>query len=317
MKITILDSYASCPTGSGWEALEELGELTVYDNTRAGEVMARAKDSEAVLTNKVVLSREVMEQLPRLRYIGVLATGYNVVDVAATKERGVTVTNVPAYSTESVVQMVFAHLLNATNRVAHYADANQHGRWAKEQHFCYFDYPHHELSGKTLGIVGLGNIGSRVAEVAHAFGLRVIAVTSKRGTALPPYVTPVDMATLLGEADIVTLHCPLTETTRHLLNTRSIATMRRGVVVINTGRGPLVDDEAVAAALVEGRIAAYCADVLTQEPPQPCHPLLSAPNCYLTPHIAWGTEEARARLQTTAIANLKAYLAGKRENVVS
>lgn len=317
MKITILDSYASCPTGGDWKKLEQYGELTVWDNTRPEDIVSRAALCEAVLTNKVVISREIMAQLPRLRYVGVLATGYNVVDTAAARERGIVVTNIPAYSTESVVQMVFAHLLNVTNRVAHYAETAQKGKWAMSPHFCYLDFQHHELHGKTIGIVGLGNIGGRVAEVAHAFGLRVIAVTSKRGEALPPYVTPTDADALFREADIITLHCPLTPTTRNLVSAARLATLRPGAIIINTGRGPLIDDNAVAAALKAGRLAAYCADVMTVEPPSADNPLLSAPNCFLTPHIAWATEEARTRLQDTAIRNLAAFAEGKPINIVS
>lgn len=317
MKITILDSYASCPTGGDWKALERYGEISVYDNTRPQDVVTRARDSEVVLTNKVVVSREIMKQLPALRYVGVLATGYNVVDTAAARELGITVTNIPAYSTESVVQMVFAHLLNVASHVAHYAEANRRGRWAAAPHFCYIDTPAHELSGKTMGVVGLGNIGRRVAEVAHAFGLRVIAVTSKRGEELPQFITAVDTDTLFREADIITLHCPLTAATRHMVNAERLATLRPEAVVINTGRGPLVDEKAVAAALGEGRLTAYCADVMTQEPPSADNPLLSAPNCFLTPHIAWATEEARERLQDTAIRNIAAYVDGNPVNVVS
>jgi glycerate dehydrogenase len=299
-----------------WKELEELGTLAVYDRTRPEETVARAADAEIILTNKVIISREVMAQLPQLKYIGVLATGYNVVDIEAAHEHDIIVTNVPAYSTESVAQMVFAHLLTVTNRTEHYALQNRQGRWTKNPDFCYWDFSHMELAGKTFGIVGLGNIGRRVAEIALAFGMQVKALTSKSANALPAGIEKADLEELLASSDIISLHCPLTDSTRHLINRETLSLMRPSAILINTGRGPLVDDQAVAYALAEGQLAAFCADVLTEEPPKADNPLLSQPNAFITPHIAWATEEARSRLLQVAISNVRAFLNAKPQNVV-
>ena len=315
MKIVIFDGYSANPGDLSWQALETMGDVTVYDRTKPGETVARAADADVVLTNKVVISREVMDQLPKLKYVGVLATGYNVVDIAAARERGITVTNVPAYSTESVAQMVFAHLLTVTNRTEHYAKENRNGRWSANPDFCYWDFPHTELAGKTFGIVGLGNIGQRVAQIALAFGMQVKALTSK--SALPTGVVKASMDELLASADVLSLHCPLTETTHHLMNADTLRQMKPTAILINTGRGPLVDDQAVADALAGGRLAAFCADVLTEEPPSITNPLLKQPNAFITPHIAWATKEARVRLIQVATDNVRAFLGGKPQNVVS
>jgi len=258
----------------------------------------------------------VIAQLPCLKYIGVLATGYNVVDILAAHERGIVVTNVPAYSTESVAQMVFAHLLNATNRTDHYATQNRELRWTENQDFCYWDFPHMELAEKTFGIVGLGNIGQRVAEIALAFGMKVKAVTSKPAVALPTGIGKADLEELLATSDVVSLHCPLTNRTRHMINPQTLQLMKPSAILINTGRGPLVDDQAVATALAEGRLSAFCADVLTEEPPKADNPLLKQPNAFITPHIAWATNEARTRLLQVVISNVKAFLDGKPQNIV-
>lgn len=317
MKIVILDGYAANPGDLSWNDLEAWGELTVYDRTKPDEVMERARDADAILTNKVCIGEQEMSGLPCLRYIGVLATGFNVVDVEAAKARGIIVTNVPAYSTESVAQMVFAHLLTVTNRTEHYAVQNrQAGRWSANPDFCYWDTPLTELSGKTFGIVGLGNIGSRVAEIAHAFGLKVVAHTSKPAAALPSYIGKRTLDELLAESDIVSLHCPLTPETQHLINRQTLQRMKSSAILINTGRGPLVADQDVAHALNSGRLRAYCADVLTDEPPTPTNPLLQSEHAYITPHIAWATREARLRLLNVAVANVKAYAEGNPKNVV-
>ena len=316
MKIVVLDGFTANPGDLSWKGLEEQGVLTVYERTKSSETVARAADAEIVLTNKVVISREVIAQLPRLKYIGVLATGYNVVDIKAAHERGITVTNVPAYSTESVAQMVFAHLLTITNRTEHYAIQNRQGRWTSNSDFCYWDFPHMELAGKTFGIVGLGNIGRRVAEIALAFGMQVKALTSKSADTLPAGIRKADLEELLATSDVISLHCPLTDTTRHLINHETLSRMRPSAILINTGRGPLVDDQAVASALAEGQLAAFCADVLTEEPPKADNPLLSQPNAFITPHIAWATQEARTRLLQVAISNVKAFLNTKPQNVV-
>ena len=316
MKIVILDGFTANPGDLSWKGLEELGTLTVYDRTKPEETIARAAEADIVLTNKVIINREVMAQLPQLKYIGVLATGYNVVDIEAAHERGIIVTNVPAYSTESVAQMVFAHLLTVTNRTEHYALQNRQGRWTKNPDFCYWDFPHLELAGKTFGIVGLGNIGRRVAEIALAFGMQVKALTSKSANVLPTGVEKANLEELLATSDIISLHCPLTDTTRHLINRDTLSVMRPSAILINTGRGPLVDDQAVASALAEGKLAAFCADVLTEEPPKADNPLLNQPNAFITPHIAWATEEARSRLLQVAISNVQAFLNAKPQNVV-
>ena len=316
MKIVILDGFTANPGDMSWKELEELGTLAVYDRTRPEETVARAADAEIILTNKVIISREVMAQLPQLKYIGVLATGYNVVDIKAAHEHDIIVTNVPASSTESVAQMVFAHLLTVTNRTEHYALQNRQGRWTKNPDFCYWDFSHMELAGKTFGIVGLGNIGRRVAEIALAFGMQVKALTSKSANALPAGIEKADLEELLASSDIISLHCPLTDSTRHLINRETLSLMRPSAILINTGRGPLVDDQAVAYALAEGQLAAFCADVLTEEPPKADNPLLSQPNAFITPHIAWATEEARSRLLQVAISNVRAFLNAKPQNVV-
>lgn len=317
MKIVILDGYSANPGDLSWKELEELGTLTVYDRTKSDETVARAADAEIVLTNKVILNSEVIAQLPRLKYIGVLATGYNVVDIKAAHERGIIVTNVPAYSTESVAQMVFAHLLTVTNRTEHYAIQNRDGRWSSNPDFCYWDFPHMELAGKTFGVVGLGNIGLRVAQIARAFGMKVKAVTSKVQSTLPVGIEKVSLEVLLATADVLSLHCPLTDSTRHMINAATLQQMKPSAILINTGRGPLVDDQAVADALAKGAIAAYCADVVTEEPPRPDNPLLQQPNAFITPHIAWASMEARVRLLKVAIDNVRSFLNGQPQNVIS
>ena len=316
MKIVILDGYTANPGDLSWQELEKLGSVTVYERTKPSETVARAADADIVLTNKVIISKEVIGQLPQLKYIGVLATGYNVVDIKAAHERGITVTNVPAYSTESVAQMVFAHLLTVTNRTEHYAIENRNSRWSSNPDFCYWDFPHMELSGKTFGIVGLGNIGLRVAQIARAFGMKVKALTSKVAETLPAGIEKASLEELLSAADVVSLHCPLTDNTHHLINADTLRLMKSTAILINTGRGPLIDDQAVADALAEGRLAAFCADVLTEEPPKADNPLLSQPNAFTTPHIAWASKEARIRLIQVATDNVRSFLNGKFQNVV-
>lgn len=314
MKIVVLDGYTANPGDLSWKNLEALGALTVYERTQPTETVARAADAEIVLTNKVIVSKEVMAKLPKLKYIGVLATGYNVVDIQEAHERGIIVTNVPAYSTESVAQMVFAHLLTVTNRTEHYAIQNRRGRWTENPDFCYWDFPHMELAGKTFGIVGLGNIGQRVAQIALAFGMKVKALSSK--TSLPAGIEKASLEELLATSDVLSLHCPLTENTRHLINADTLRQMKSTAILINTGRGPLIDDQAVAEALADGRLAAFCADVLTEEPPKADNPLLKQPNAFFTPHIAWASKEARIRLLQVATDNVRAFIGGKPVNVV-
>ena len=316
MKIVILDGYTANPGDLSWDELKTMGELTVYDRTSKSETVERAAEADIVLTNKVIIGRQEMDQLPRLKYIGVLATGYNVVDIEAAHQRGITVTNVPAYSTESVAQMVFAHLLTVTNRTEHYAQENRQGRWTANKDFCYWDFPHMELAGKLFGIVGLGNIGQRVAAIAHAFGMKVCAYTSKSAEQLPDYVQKLPLTDILSACDIVSLHCPLTPATHHLINRQTLQQMKPSAILINTGRGPLVDDQAVADALAKGKLAAFCADVLTEEPPKATNPLLKQPNAYITPHIAWASTEARVRLLAVAISNVRSFVTGHPQNIV-
>ena len=314
MKIVILDGYTANPGDLSWKELETLGELVVYERTSADETVARAADADVVLTNKVLITKEVMAQLPRLKYVGVLATGYNVVDIEAAHHRGIIVTNVPAYSTESVAQIVFAHLLTVTNRVEHYAVQNRAERWTNSADFSYSDTLLTELAGKSFGIVGLGNIGKRVAQIAQAFGMNVIALTSK--TTLPEGIKKASLPELLAQSDVLSLHCPLTPDTHHLINADTLKQMKPTAILINTGRGPLIDDQAVADALKAKRLYAFCADVLTEEPPKADNPLLGLPNAYSTPHIAWATVEARARLIQVAIDNVKAFASGQPQNIV-
>ena len=316
MKIVVLDGYGVNPGDLSWKKLEELGELTVYERTAPEDVLTRTEDAEIVLTNKVVLSAEILCKLPKLKYIGVLATGYNVVDTEAARAQGVAVTNIPAYSTDSVVQMTFAHILNITNRVAHYARENREGKWARSKDFCYWDTPLLELSGLTLGVVGLGNIGMKVARVARTLGMEVYAATSKSSSSLPEGIQKTTFKGLLGVCDILTLHCPLTPDTRELVNAKTLGMMKRGAVVINTGRGPLVNENDVAEALRSGQLAAYGADVMCQEPPREDNPLLAEPNAFITPHVAWATIDARRRLMKIAADNIKAFVEGKPVNVV-
>ncbi len=317
MKIVVLDGFCLNPGDLQWEAIEALGETIVFDRTSRDEVIERAKDADVVLTNKTVIKKETMQQLPQLKYIGVLATGYNVVDIEAAKELGIVVTNIPAYSTDSVVQNVFAHILNIANQVAHHSVAVKSGRWTSSRDFSFWDMSLMEIAGKTIGLVGLGNIGMATAKVANAFGMKVIAMTSKTKEELPDFITPVEKETLMSKSDIVSLHCPLNDETREIINKQSLALMKPTAVLINTGRGPLIDEQALADALNAGQLFAAGLDVLSSEPPKADNPLLEARNCYITPHIAWATFEARQRLMKIATENLKAFAEGKLVNVVS
>lgn len=319
MKIVVLDAYTANPGDLSWDVLGALGEVAIYDRTAPDEVVGRARGAEAVLVNKVLMTREVMDSLPELRYIGVLATGYNVVDMVAAREHGITVTNVPAYSTQSVAQMVFAHLLNIANSVAYYSDAVSEGRWGRSKDFCFYDAPLMELDGSTMGIVGMGNIGMAVARIAQSFGMKVVAFSSKTSEELATLgIGKVSSyEELFVQSDALSLHCPLTEETYHLVNAERLALMKPTSILINTGRGPLVDEDALAAALNSHRLRAACLDVLANEPPLPTNPLLGAKNCQITPHIAWATAEARARLLATAIENVRAFAQGRPQNVVS
>ena len=305
MKIAVMDGHGVNPGDMSWKPFEEIGQITVYPRTAPEEVVAHVGDADIVLTNKTVFNADVISQLPNVKYIGVLATGYNVVDTEAAHRRGIVVTNIPAYSTDSVAQMTFAHILNITNRVGYYAAKNSDGEWSRCPDFCYWDTPLTDLSGKTIGIVGLGHIGSKVARLAQNFGMDVFAYTSKNAADLPAGINKTTLDGLLGISDIITLHCPLTPSTRELINKESIKKMRRGAILINTGRGPLVNE-----------LGAYGADVMCSEPPAADNPLFAQPNAYITPHIAWATVEARERLMAIAVNNLKAFVSGNPVNVV-
>lgn len=311
MKICILDGYSLNPGDLDWSPVERLGDVTLFDRTPADKIVERAADADIVLTNKVPFSADTLRQLPRLRFICVLATGYNIIDTEAAARQGVVVANIPAYSTLSVAQMAFAHILNITNHVASYAREVADGKWTNCPDFCFWDSALTELAGKTMGIVGLGNTGMATARIAVAMGMKVVAMTSKSADTLPEGITPAPLDDVLASADVVSLHCPLTPSTRHLINAASIAKMKPSAILINTGRGPLVDEQAVADALNGGRLAAFGADVLSQEPPHGDNPLLSARNCFLTPHIAWATLEARTRLMSTATENVRQFIAGE------
>ena len=311
MKIVVLDGYAANPGDLSWAPLEALGELTVYDRTPADQIAARIADAELVLTNKAVLSRELIAGAKKLRYIGVLATGYNVVDVAAAKELGVVVTNIPAYSTDSVAQLVFALLLEICHNVGHHSQAVHAGRWSANRDFCFWDTPLIELAGKTMGVVGYGRIGHKVAEIARCFGMNVIAWTRTPGD---PECVSLDE--LLARSDVISLHCPLFPETKNLINRDTIAKMKDGVILINTSRGPVVNDADLRAALDSGKVYAAGADVSTVEPIPADNPLLGAKNMFFTPHIAWATFEARKRLMDVAVKNVEAFLNGAPVNTV-
>ena len=317
MKIVVLDGYGLNPGDLSWSGWEALGELKVYDRTSPSELLERSEGAEVLITNKTLITANDMALLPELKYIGVLATGYNVVDIDEAKARGIVVTNIPAYSTASVAQMVFAHVLNITQRVGYYANENTHGRWTNNPDFCYWDTNLVELDGKKMGIVGYGNIGKATARIALAFGMEVLAYTSKDQKDLPQGVKKATLDELFAESDVISLHCPLTPDTKELVNANRLKTMKPSAILINTGRGPLVNEQDLADALNEGRIAGAGLDVLSVEPSVAGNPLLSAKNCFITPHIAWATKEARTRLMDIAINNLRSYQEGNIINNVA
>ncbi len=318
MKIVVLDGYGMNPGDLSWDGLKKLGDVTIYDRTGQAEVLERSAGAEILLTNKTVLDRTTIEKLPHLKYIGVLATGYNVVDIVAARENGIIVTNIPSYSTDSVAQMVFSLLLAITNGVEHYTADNRAGRWSRNADFCYWDAPLTELAGKTFGIVGLGHIGSKVAGIALAFGMKVMALTSKSADDLPAGIEKAEsLGSLLSESDVLSLHCPLTDTTRHIINASTLAKMKPSAILINTGRGPVVDEQALADALNQGELRGAGVDVLSCEPPRIDNPLLYARNCYTTPHLGWATVEARQRLMDIAVANVANFIEGTPVNVVN
>jgi len=318
MKIVILDGYTLNPGDLSWDGLEKIGDVTMYDRTPEAQIIERATGAEIVFTNKTPLSREVLNQLPALKYTGILATGYNVVDTEAAKANGVIVTNVPGYGTTSVAQMVFALLLELCNHVQYHSDSVRQGKWAQSADFCYWDYPLVELAGKTIGIIGLGNIGSKVADIATTFGMFIIGNDKyKTDQSHRNNFRWADVNQLLEESDVVTIHCPLFPETKGLINKERLLLMKKSAFLLNTSRGPVIVDEDLAEALNNGTIAGAGIDVLSVEPPSQDNPLFSAPNCIITPHIAWATKEARARLMDIAINNLVAFINGNPVNVVN
>lgn len=317
MKIVVMDGKGVNPGDMSWKQIQQFGELIVYERTASEKIIDHVGDAEIVLTNKTVFDEDTIAKLKNVKYIGVLATGYNVVDLKAASKRGIIVTNIPAYSTDSVAQMTFAHILNVTNHVDHYARASRDGEWSRCPDFCYWDKPLVELAGKTIGIIGLGNIGMKVANIALDFGMNVIAYTSKEPKEIPNGINKASIDNILSDSDIISLHCPLTKQTRELINKDSIAKMKRSVIVVNTGRGQLVNEEDVANALHNGLIGAYCADVMCSEPPSADNPLFVEQNAYITPHVAWASKEARIRLMDIAEKNIHSFLSGKPINVVN
>lgn len=307
--ICVLDGYTLNPGDLSWEVMADLGNITVYDRTSKEDVIERAANAEIVLVNKVVLGEKEFDALDKLRYVGVLATGYNNIDLDAARKHNVVVTNVPAYSTQSVAQMVFAHILNIYNSVDETSRSVRNGGWVKSPDFSYMVAPQIELAGKIIGIVGLGNTGMATARIALGFGMKVLAYTSKKE--LPAGIEAASLDEIFRMSDIVSLNCPLTETTRGLVNSEKISMMKRNAVIINTGRGPLVNERDLADALNVCRIMAAGLDVLSVEPPTEDNPLLTARNCFITPHIAWATVEARIRLMNIASFNVRQFINGE------
>ncbi|PYJ96804.1 MAG: glycerate dehydrogenase [Verrucomicrobia bacterium] len=316
MKIVVLDGFTLNPGDLSWDELKSLGDCEIHDRTPLEEVVKRAADAEIVLTNKAPVTRESILSLPKLKYIGVLATGYNIVNTAAARERDILVTNVPTYGTRSVAQHTFALLLELTQHAGHHAQTVRDGRWTTSSDFCYWDYPLVELDSLTMGIVGYGRIGKAVAELAAAFGMKVLA-TSVTPKHAPTNIQFTDLATLFRQSDVISLHCPLTPQTKNMVDTKRLGLIKPTAFLLNTSRGPLIDEPALADALNSGRLAGAAVDVLSVEPPPADNPLLRAKNCLVTPHIAWATRAARSRLMQIAIANVRAFIAGEPENVVN
>ncbi len=317
MKIVVLDGYTLNPGDITWDGLKALGEVTLYDRTAANEILDRIGDADAIITNKTPITRETLAAKPNIKYIGVLATGYNVVDVAAAKEKGIPVTNIPTYGTTAVAQYVFALLLEICHHVAHHAKTVADGRWAKSEDFCYWDFPLIELAGKTMGIVGFGRIGQNVSRIAEALGMNVLAFDEFQNKALETEKTKyATLDEVLAKSDVVSLHVPLFDSTKGMINKNSIAKMKDGVIIINTSRGPLVVEDDMVAALESGKVYSYGTDVVATEPILPENPLPRAKNCFVTPHIAWAPKEARIRLMDIAV-NLKQFQNGTPVNVVN
>ena len=312
MKIVVLDGYTENPGDLSWAGLEALGDVTVYDHTPFDQTIARIGGAEIILTNKTPITAEVIAACPALKYVGVLATGYNVVDVEAAKARGIVVTNIPTYGTQAVAQFVFALLLEICHHVAHHNQAVQEGRWSNGRDFCFWDYPLIELAGKTMGIIGYGRIGRATAAIAKAFGMQVLAYDA--------YAEGPELTTLeevLAGSDVISLHCPLSKENTGMINAGTIAQMKDGVILINTSRGPLVNEADLRAALLSGKVAAAAVDVVSTEPIRMDNPLLGLENCFITPHIAWANKESRQRLMDVAVSNLASWLDGNTVNNVA
>ena len=316
-KIVVLDGFTLNPGDLAWSGLESLGKCEIYDRSSTEQVLPRAADAQIVITNKIVVSADLMAQLPDIEYVGVTATGYNVVDIEAARNRGIVVTNVPAYSTDSVAQLVFAHLLNLAHHVGHHAETVRSGRWTSSPDFCYWNTPLIELAGLTMGIIGFGRIGRATAKLAIAFGMNVIAYDIAPPNDMPNGCSLVELDNIFRTSDVISLHCPLTPQTERVVNKSRLGMMKPTAFLINTSRGPLVDEQALAQALNDQKIAGAGLDVLTSEPPEKGNPLIEAANCSITPHIAWVTRAARQRLLKVAVDNVAAFLTGNPQNVVS
>ena len=318
MKIVVLDGYTENPGDLSWEGFEALGELTVYDRTATEDVVSRIGDAELVITNKTPIPASVFEQCPGIRYIGVLATGYNVVDVKAAAERNIPVTNIPTYGTDAVGQFAIALLLEICHHIGHHNQAVHEGRWSSCEDFCFWDYPLMELSGKTMGIIGYGRIGRVTGKIAQALGMNVLAYdTNGKDEAITETSRYTDLDELYAKSDVIALHCPLFPSTEGMINKETIAKMKEGVIILNNSRGPLIVEEDLAEALESGKVRAAGLDVVSTEPIREDNVLLKAPNCIITPHISWAPKEARKRLMDIAVNNLKQYLAGTPINVVN
>jgi len=316
LKIVILDGYALNPGDLSWKNLQEIGDCVIYDRTNPTELLERSNDAEVLITNKVIINRTIIDQLPKLKYIGVTATGYNVVDVQAANDHGILVTNIPAYSTDSVAQLVFSHILNVANRVELHANSVKFGDWSSCPDFSYSKSPQVELSGKTLGIIGFGRIGRRVAEIGAAFGMKVVFQNRSIRADVSARMSQKNLQEVFSESDFISLNCPLTAENVEFVNMELLKTMKQAAVLINTGRGALINEKDLAEALNSGIIKAACLDVLSAEPPKADNPLISAKNCFITPHMAWATFEARERLLTITIENIKCFISGNYQNIV-
>lgn len=320
MKLVVLDSFASTSTDLSFDAFAELADLTVYPQTMPHEIAERIGTADLLITNKCTITKEILDACPNLKYIGITATGYNIIDLDACKERGIVVTNVPAYSTSAVAQQVFAYLLSLANRVERHHKRVLQDEWSKSTNFCFYEPGLFELAGKTLGLFGFGDIAKRVASLAHAFDMQVCVHTRtvrETDRAAFPYVRFLSFEELLAQSDMLSIHCPLTPETEHKFNAAALAQMKHSAILINTARGPVVDEQAVADTLTSGKLAHFCADVLSAEPPAPDHPLIHAPNTLITPHTAWAPTETRKRLLSAVYDNLQSFQKGVVKNNVA